>query len=363
MFEDITPEGIKSRILGRLTTNLQTREGSFTNDVVSAMAAEISEVYHAMDGFLPAFYVNENSGQYIEIQAAAVGITRKPGTAAECSIRFTGTDGAVVPAGAIFYTAGGLAFYLQKTVTVTDGVAEGVLQAAHPGDAYNIETGEITVAQHNYSGITSYENDVALGGTDPESDAALLSRYQASRKRPSTSGNPYHYQQWATEVNGIQAARVISKCDGPGTVKVVLAGKGMLIPDGGAVAAAKQHIDEERPVGPDVTVVAADEYKLDVAATVTIDSTTNIETVRSTLNTAVKDYFYELSQNAFTDNVDLQFETMEQKAYTVFYNRIAFLLLSIPGVSDYSELKLNGETKNIIIPADALPILTEVTVK
>ena len=55
MFENITVEGIKNRVLSRITTDLQTREGSFTNDVISAVSAEIAEVYHSMDAFLPAF--------------------------------------------------------------------------------------------------------------------------------------------------------------------------------------------------------------------------------------------------------------------------------------------------------------------
>ena len=48
MFEDKTVEGIKTRMLGRLTTDLQTREGSFTNDVISAAAAALSDGSHTI---------------------------------------------------------------------------------------------------------------------------------------------------------------------------------------------------------------------------------------------------------------------------------------------------------------------------
>ena len=44
MYEDITPERIRNRILGRLKTDLQTREGSFTNDVIAAASVEIMEL-------------------------------------------------------------------------------------------------------------------------------------------------------------------------------------------------------------------------------------------------------------------------------------------------------------------------------
>jgi len=362
MFEHVTVEDMKSRILGRLTTSLQTREGSFTNDVISAAAAELCECYHSLDAFLPAFYIDETSGAYIDKQAAVVGVTRKAGTAASCAITFTGEDGASVPAGTPFYTATGLAFTLDGPVAVVDGSAEGRLTAAEVGDAYNIGAGEIVSTLRNYSGITGYENGPASGGTDPERDGALLARYQERMRRIATSGNPYQYQLWATSVDGVTAARTIAKWDGPGTVKVVLAGAGMEPPGEAVVAACNAYIQERRPVGPAVTVAAARAKEMAVAASVTIDSTTTKSAVKTALEGAVRDYLGGLAREVFTENVDLQLETMADRQYTVLYNRIAFLLLAIPGVLDYTALTIGGGTANISVEADQLPVLTEVTV-
>ena len=43
MYEHITVEGIKAGILGRLKTDLDKREGSQTNDEISAISAELAE--------------------------------------------------------------------------------------------------------------------------------------------------------------------------------------------------------------------------------------------------------------------------------------------------------------------------------
>ena len=110
MYEDMTPEKIRKRILSRLTTDLQTREGSFTYDVIAAAAEEISEAYHSLDALVPAFYVDETSGPYIDKQAGIVGVVRKAGTAARCAVSFTVMDGAAITAGAVYYTSSGLAF-------------------------------------------------------------------------------------------------------------------------------------------------------------------------------------------------------------------------------------------------------------
>lgn len=363
MFEDMTPERIRKRILGRLKTDLQTREGSFTNDIIAAAAVEISECYHSMDALFPAFYIDETSGQYIDQQAGTVGIIRKAGTPAACRITFTGTNGTTIPAGTPFYTAAGLAFYLADPVIIRDGTGEGRLIASEAGDAYNIAAGEIVSTFRNYSGITSYSNEAADGGADPETDAALLSRYRKRMQRPSTSGNPYHYQMWALEAAGVGAARVISKWNGPGTVKIILADQEMHPATATAVAACAAHIEAERPVGPAVTVETAGTLAISVRTEITVDRTvTSKPAVRSALEETVQNYLKGLASSGFENCIDLQFESLEIGSYTVLYNRIAFLLLSIPGVVDYTALTLNGGTENQTVPADALPILQEVTV-
>ena len=361
MYENLTVEDIKSRILERITTNLQTREGSYTNDVISA-AAEIAEVYHSMDALLPAFYLDETSGTYIDRQAAVVGITRKAGTKAACSITFTGTNGAQVPGGTPFYTAAGLAFTLRETVTVADGTAAGTLEASEVGDLYNISAGEITQTLKNYSGITGYTNGEASGGTDPESDASLLSRYLDRMRRTATSGNPYHYQQWANSVAGVGASRVIAKWDGPGTVKVILADPNMEPAAEETVEACGAYIEEQRPVGAAVTVVAAEAQELSVSATVTIDGTTTREAVQTAFTEALGAYFRSLVTTAFAQNLDGQLDTLAEETYTVSYNRISAILLTIPGVVDHTALLVSGGTQNVSVAADAVPVLTEVTV-
>ena len=362
MFEDMTPEKIRKRILDRLKTDLQTREGSFTNDVIAAAAEEISEVYHSLDALVPAFYVDETSGPYIDKQAGIVGVVRKAGTAARCAVTFTGAEGASVPAGAVYYTASGLGFYLESAVTIRDGTGTGTLAASEAGCAYNIAAGEIVTALRNYGGVTSFANEAANGGADPETDEALLTRYLERMRKPATSGNPWHYQRWAKEVEGIGAARVVSKWNGPGTVKVIVADQNLRPPSAAAVAACAAHIEAGRPIGPAVTVEAAKALEVRVGAAVTLDGTAGRESVREALEDAVGAYLKALAASAFGGNADWQLEAPEAGAYAVLFNRIAFLLLSAPGVADYASLTLNGEAANLTVPADMLPVLTEVTV-
>ena len=52
----------------------------------------------------------------------------------------------------------------------------------------------------------------------------------------------------------------------------------------------------------------------------------------------------------------------EDKPYTLLYNRVLALLLSIGGVDNFSALTVNGGTEDLVIPAGAIPVLEEVTV-
>ena len=161
---------------------------------------------------------------------------------------------------------------------------------------------------------------------------------------------------------GVGASRVIAKWDGPGTVKVILADPNMEPAAEETVEACGAYIEKQRPVGAAVTVVAAEARELSVSATVTIDGTTTKEAVKTAFTEALGAYFRSLVTTAFAQNLDGQLDTLAEETYTVSYNRISAILLTIPGVVDHTALLVSGGTQNVSVAADAVPVLTEVTV-
>lgn len=363
MFENITPEIIKRNMLSRITTGLQIREGSFTNDLLSAAACEIAEVYHSMDAMIPMLILDETSGPYIDEHAAFFKIYRKEGTKATCKITFTGTNGTKIPAGITFSTAAGLVFSLNESVTIAGGSAVGDLTAINVGAEYNIGAGEIVYILKNYSGIESFTNSEASGGTDVESDAAFLSRFQNALAQDAipVSGNSDHYMVWAKSVNGVAYARVYALWDGVGTVKVILAGQDAGIVDEATVTRCAKYIETQRPIGANVTVVSAGAMEFDVEAEIVVDSSTTKEEVQAALEASIRAYLRDLVETNFKDHIDGQNDTYSDKAYNVIYNRIYYIIFSTPGVLDCTSLKLLGSTYNITVPADYVPVLTGVT--
>lgn len=346
MYEVLTVESIKADIISRLSTDLDTREGSFINDMVSTVAYEIWKAYQSLDAIVPIAFVDETSGEYIDKRCAEYGITRKPGTKAKVDLTLAGTDGTVIEKGKVFLTDDGLQFETDETVTIAEGKAAVTATAVDVGEAYNVDAGEITNQLVNTSGLTSVTNEAATGGADPETDSALVDRLYTYLQNPSTSGNVAAYKQWALEVPGVGAAKITPLWNGPGTVKVLVVGNNKEPVDSDIVNSCVDYIEEKRPIGAAVTVESAEGLPINVEATVVIDSSTTAEKVKAEFETALGDYLKSISFGK----------------YTLVYNRVAYMLLDINGVIDYTSLTINGGTENIIIADNQVPVLGNVEV-
>lgn len=195
MYEDKTPEAIKAEILAaiRQSQGLSAMAGGFADGVAGPVAEQLSEAYRALEGVPSMLFVDESSGGYIDLVGGQYySITRREGTRAYCDITFNGAPGLVIPKGTAFLTAGGLSYALMAAVALgPEGTGRGRLEAAEAGSAYNVEAGAIDRMYVNLTGLTSYHSEAAAGGTDAESDAALLSRIRERVQRPPTSGNGY----------------------------------------------------------------------------------------------------------------------------------------------------------------------------
>lgn len=346
MFEDITPESIKEEILADITT-ADTREGSYTNNLVSPTATQLWKVYDGMNAVVPIVYIDETSGEYIDKKCNERGITRKAGTKAHTELKLTGNDGVAIPSGTIFLTTDGLEYEASSAATILAGTATITVNAVEVGESYNAAAGSIVNQYNNISGLTSVTNvAAATGGTDPETDASLVARYYAYMQKPATSGNVHHYEQWALEVDGVGGVKVNPLANGPGTVGVLIVDSDKQPVASEIVANCAAHIEANRPIGAMVTVASATGLAINVAATVTIESSTTKALV----------------QAAFIEKLDAYLKSIAFQKYTVTYNQIAYILLGIDGLTDYTSLTVNSGNINITVATDQVPVLGTVVI-
>ena len=358
MFEDRTQEQIKKEMLADIDqeTGLSSMAGSYADATVGAAARQISEFYQALPAVVSMLFVDETSGGYLDLVGQTYfNITRRPGTKARCGITLTGSAGAVIPAGTLFLTATGLQFALMESVTIPEGgTADAVLEAAQEGADYNVGPGAIVSMFVNLPGLTSFSNQQASGGTDTESDAALLQRIQERRQKPINGANGWQYRAWALSVPGVGNAKVVELAEGPGTVGVTLVDSTMDPASPEIVSACQTLIDAQRPVGATALVSAPTAVEIDVTAVVVISSATTPETVKAELGKQLGAYLTGLIREKYDV---IYYAPEDDKAYTVIYNRILALLLTVDGVINATSLTVNGGTADTTVQPDQVPVI------
>ena len=362
MFEDKTTAKLKEQVLAEISpaAGISTMAGSYADATVGPLCQMVSQFYKTLPGVLSMIFVDPTSGIFLDLVGRDyLQLSRRPGTRARCAVTFTGTPGTVLRAGTAFLTATGLELDLLASVTIgSDGSAVGELEAAEVGSAYNIGPGSLVKMYVNIPGLTAYSNQQADGGTDEESDESLYERIVEARQRPDTSGNGWDYRAWCLEVAGVGEVKVVELADGPGTVGVTIVDSNFRGASEEIVAAVAANVQKYRPVGADVTVASAEDLPINVTAVVEVTGTTAGE-VQAALETALAEHCRTLIQQKYQT---VYYVSESDTAYTLYYNRVLALLLTISGVQNFTELTVNGGTEDISIPADSVPVVGTVSV-
>jgi len=334
MWENMTYENILNDMLSRVPSNVDKREGSIIYDALAPAALKLAEMYFQLQQFLDLVSGDTAVGEYLDRVVADYGITRKPATKA---IRKIVTSGPVD-----IGTRWGLN---DTTYIITEQIATNEYKAEceQEGDIGNRYTGTLENID-NVSGVTAELTDIITSGNDEESDDNLRARFYQQIQSPSTSGNAADYVKWALEVPGVGDAKVFPLWNGPGTVKVLIVDSTMEV-DETLEQEVYDYIETVRPIGATVTVDSPAEKVIDVSANIVLDGSKTLEEVETAFASAFTEY---LKSTVFA-------------TYTVSYARIGSILLSTPGVEDYTDLLVNNDTSNITIDDKEMPIAGTVT--
>lgn len=339
MFEEQTYKEILQRLKGRVPSGIDSSEGSFIHDVLSPAALEIAQLYADLNVLLTLAFAQTSNGQYLDYRAGEHGIERKAATQAAGGVKISGSPGVEIAQGQIFVTDGGIEFESTESAVIqASGTVEIHVRAKNAGITGNVPAEAIKKAQAALQGVTGITNEnPIIGGTEEETDQDLLFRLLGKVRNPATSGNVYHYLQWAGEVNGVGDSKVFPLWDGAGTVKVVIIDSQKTPAEPEIVAAAANYIESVRPVGAEVTVETALGVNVNVAAAVTLAEGYTLEQVTATFRELLVAH---LKDVAFRQDY-------------VSYAKTGSILLETPGILDHSGLTVNGGTSNISIGATA----------
>ena len=346
MFEEKTFESIRLSILQELglADELSRVEGTYTSDVVSACALEISKVYAYLNSLFNAMFPNENSGEYLHRRALDFGLTPKAATPATASVMLRGTESVTIPAGKRLVSTGGIAFTLDTAVTVTQNRSvSAAITAAQPGRVW-VRANSLAF-DPAISGVTVTHGDI-LAGTDVESDEALYRRLQLRLQEPPASGTAADYKRWALEVPGIGYAKV--RLQSNGVILIMTATPDLERPSDQVLNAAQAHIDELRPIGAIAAVRWTLRQGCQISAKVTLTGEATVATVQEQFAATMAERIKEIAFDEETDSMTLA--------------RITHILMSTPGVADVPELLINGRAENWVFGLTAIPTIESITI-
>lgn len=339
----MTVDEILKSLLAYIPENYDTATGSFFSDLLKPVATQLYILQAKVEALQDNSFALTASGEYLDRKAAEQGLTRKAGTYATGTLRICGIKGEIVRAGAKA-AAENVLFTVDEMVTIPEsGYVDVTASCTTAGSIGNVKAGKINRFPVMLRNLTSVENITDFtGGYDEETDAELLERYLEKVSRPNVSGNKYHYIEWAKEVTGVGDARVIPLWNGAGTVKVVITDADNQPASDELIGAVSAHIEENRPIGANVTVVSATALTVNISAKLTA----NGAEVQGKIETALAEYLGGMAA---------------EKGY-ISYAKIGSLILAVDGVEDYSNLKINNGTANISISGGAVPVLGNVVI-
>lgn len=361
--KDNDPDTIQARMMANLPVDISSMPGDFAYDFTMPTAIEKAELiqFHLVRTLMLMFPMYA-WGDWLDLHAQQVNITRKGAGYAYGMLTVTGAEGTVIAAGKVFCTAAtdsasSLEYEATETVVIGAGQTEEVeVKARQPGTLYNVERNTVCLMRSPIKGVSSVTNPERItGGTDQEEDSALLERVMEAYQDRGYSfvGNDSDYIRWAKEVVGVGAASVIPEWDGPGTVKLIL------IDSNGQPA--NEHICEDvynyimrpddrlqrkAPIGAILTVSSPDIIQVSYAATVELLDGYGLEDVKEAFLAGLLKYYDRASQEG-----------------EIKYTQIGSVLANTAGVNDYENLLLNGGTKNIKIHQYEFPVTLEASLE
>ncbi|MCM1530128.1 MAG: baseplate J/gp47 family protein [Alistipes sp.] len=367
MFDEYSYELLLQDVLDNAPAGIDTRPGSIFYDAVSGILIKVAKLYSDLDLVFTLTQLDTASGEYLDIKSSEYGIVRHAATKAQYSVIF---EGSVPNVGERFFTNGEY-FTLKET---DDGVM--YLEAETSGtDGNNIYSSTPAVPVNNIQGLVSATfGTIVEYGADDETDESLRQRLREKIASPTENGNKQHYKTWCESFEGVGRARIIPLWNGPNTVKAILINPLGLPCSDSVVESLQEYIDPATKgytavvdgktyvvgdglgegisnLGAHFTAAAAGETRIDISFDAELTSGTTADSAIGETTEAVRNYFK-----------NLVIGTSDTNDILIRLSAIGALISGLPTILDYSELKINGDTKNIYPGEDNVPIVGEVTI-
>lgn len=325
------------------------REGSIIHDALSPAAVEMMNLFMEMNGIMADTFADTASRPYLIKRCAERGITPEPSTNAILKGEFNKS----IPIGSRFSIE-----YLNYVVIEKLTNTTFKMKCETTGIIGNAYFGTLIPIQYIDGLETAKITELLIPGEDQEDTEVLRKRYFESFSDRAFGGNKKDYIQKTNAINGVGATKVTPIWDGGGTVLLTIIDSNFDKASVILIQTVKNLIDPTpygtgsglAPIGHTVTVKTVNEVIVKITTVMTFDPSYTFERVRETIEALMKDYLLSLrKQWASSDELIVRVSQIETK------------LLSVEGVIDVGNTKINGKAENLNLNGSQIPVFGSIT--
>ena len=341
-----TYEELLKRMLDRIPSDVDKREGSIIFDAIAPAALELENLYLELSGILSHTYADTATGEYLDLRAKERGIKRAPATRA--IVKGVFTPASVNVLGKRF-NCGEFNYTVMESASPPGTY---LLQCEEPGARANNQTGSLIPIEYIQDLETAAIVSVSIPGEDVESDDSLRKRYYQTLDSKSFGGNIADYKDRVSKINGVGGVKVTPVWNGGGTVKLTIIDSAFKAPDSDLVSRVQNIVDPPEsgtgkgivPIGHVVTVDGVKEKSITIDTEIAYQSGFNWSTSGNFIKTAIDKYFSDLCR-AWQDSQSL----------IVRISQVEMGILGCNGVLDVGNTKLNNSTSNLQLGPNEIP--------
>lgn len=345
-YEDITYEVILQRMLDRVPSNIDKREGSIIYDALAPAAVELQLMYIELDTILKETFADTAQRDYLVRRAAERGILPYEATYAVLKGTFTPAS-LEIPIGSRF-SCNELNYVIVSKIQ--DG--EYQLQCETLGVSGNANFGDLIPIDYIQGLETAKLVNLLIPGEDEEDVESLRTRYFSSFETKPYGGNKKDYIQKTNAIAGVGSTKVTPVWNGGGTVLLTILNSEYNKASNTLISTVQDEIDPSKdgtgmgiaPIGHIVTVQTATEVPVNVKATFVFDEGYNFNTLKTTIQNVISDYLLDLRKNwANQTNTVVRISQIETK------------ILQIEGIVDIQNTKINNSSSNLTLTEYQIP--------
>ena len=360
--EQYTYKYLMSQALSFVDDSLDKREGSIIYDALAPACYVLAGYYMQLYQVVKNSFAVTATGEWLDQRVKESGITRREATAAVKRADFTDDAGqaAVVRIGTRWST-------VSSTNPITYRVTAQYEQNGSPvAGAYELTCETLGTIGQEYTGpiipvdfvkgvAAATMSTTLIPGRDAETDDELRERYFDQMSAKAFGGNISDYRNKTREIIGVGDLQIYPVWNGGGTVKLSIVDTAFRAASNEFVQEVQNLIDPVNasgvqgdglgiaPIDHKVTVVAPEEVAVNITASIVLQVPYEVGQVQPAVEQAIEAYMVELRHDWATPN------EFNEYALSVYTSRITAAIVGVPGISNVTNVRLNGTAADITL--------------